>query len=170
MSETDDWVVVGSGETPSGNRWRLRIRAQTPGRISVDLQTLADPARFELLDRLGTGYGGAPLPPDRLIKLSAMARGEDEQSIIGEVAPVVAQVRVRLDHGRGLHAKIIRTHVVEHDYFLAFGPEDAEVTAVTALDGQGRVLGEETRSEESIRASQEFRRKLRRRTSRQSCA
>lgn len=164
MSERKGWVVIGTGETSSGERWRLRIRIESPTQIGVSLETAEDPARFELFDRMGVGgdgYAGPPLPPDRLIQLRSISRGETEQRIIGEVAPVAERVRVGLDDGRELHAEIIRTDLVESDYFLAFGHGDSEVTAVTALGAEGQALAEQPRSEEGIRAFQAFQHKLR---------
>jgi hypothetical protein len=80
---------------------------------------------------------------------------------VGELAPSVSAVRVRFDDGSEVDAEIVRTYVVGHDYYVAFGPEDELVTAVTALDEEGHAVAEESRSEESNRHYEAFRERLR---------
>ena len=153
-------VVIGTGRTPAGQSWRLRVWKQRPDQLMVDLQTADDPARFELFDRMGvtgSGYGGPPVAADRLIKLSST--GGAEGHVIGEVAPSAGGVRVRLQDGAETDAEIIKTDLVANNYFVAFSPKQI-VIGVVAVDDQGHVLGEDMRSEDTLRRLMEFRRRV----------
>jgi hypothetical protein len=132
------------------------------GEIHVEIATADTTAGFERQDRMGlpgSGYGGFPLPVDKLVKLSSWGGGRGEQHVIGEVGRSVAGVQVRLDDDSQVDAQIVRTDVVDNDYFLVFVAEGREPVAVRALDSDRRELAAEERSSESIRLSQEFRRR-----------
>jgi hypothetical protein len=60
--------------------------------------------------------------------------------VVSSFSPSAAAARVRLDDGSEVEAEIIRTEIVEDDYFIAFTRGDREVTAVIALDDRGEVL------------------------------
>jgi hypothetical protein len=77
---------------------------------------------------------------------------------LGEVAPTVARALVRFDNGDELEAPIIRTEVVDSNYFLVFAPEGHIAVGAIAVDDKGHVLGERTLSEEVVRRLREVRR------------
>lgn len=101
------------------------------------------------------------MPSDAIVSCRSIHRGDVIQAILGEVVPYAAEVRVHFDSERVLRGQLVHSDVTPHDYFVAFSPEEGEVTAVVATDEDGRVLGESRRSDESIRHYRDFTQRLR---------
>jgi hypothetical protein len=152
--------TVGEGVTPSGALWRLRVWIEQPGHVRVNFNTYTDAAEIAMMEKMGWGgagggHGGPMLAEGRLIKLSSWGGGGGERHVLGEIASSVAGVRVRLDDGTEVHAHVCRAETTEQDYFVAFADEEREPVVVIALDAVGEALGEEVRSEESLRFTRE---------------
>jgi hypothetical protein len=83
-----------------------------------------------------------------------------EQHLVGELAPQVAGVRVRLDDGSEVDAAMLRPDEFDDDYWVAFASPEAELRAVMAVDQDSNLIGEHARSDAEIAAIREARERL----------
>src|SRR5437763_494988 len=125
-------VTIGEGVTRNGRTWRLRISVISPDRISFSLEVSGEPSNTAVPRTSWAGGGGTgpPMSSDALVTWRLIHRGDGIQAVVGEVVPYAAKVRVHLDSGQELCGEIVHSDVTPHDYFVAFGPDDGEVTSV----------------------------------------
>lgn len=134
-----DEAVVAGGETPGGLPWQLTVRLNRERHRAIDLQ----------VGPTGGAVEGPPLALKQPVGI-CMIGGLDEQYIVGELAPAVERVRVRLDDDSEVDAEIVRSNLGEVDYFVAFAFGTHELTEARAFDHLGQLLGVEKRSERAI--------------------
>jgi hypothetical protein len=131
---TDAEHMIGEGISPAGTPWSLTVRI---GRDEMPV------VRVRFGSDLDSWYGKGSWSTAEVVEPTFLNWGaQDEHVLIGEVAPAVAEVRVRLDNGDEVRTEILRCEIARNDYFLACLGRGRWPTVVTAFDHHGLVLRE----------------------------